>query len=59
MEYAELMNQSLSVPYALQFSRTAESCVLFARDTVRIPFGASITVIFFGRSGILVEIYHN
>jgi hypothetical protein len=59
MEYRELMDQSLSISYVLQFSRTAESCVIFAREMVRIPIGASISVIFFGRSGILINIYHN
>lgn len=59
MENRELMDQSLSISYLLQFSRTAESCVIFARDMVGIPFGASISVIFFGRSRILIEIHHN
>jgi hypothetical protein len=59
MEYGELMDQSLSISYVLQFSRTAESCGIFASDVVGIPFGASISVIFFGRSGILIEMYHN
>jgi hypothetical protein len=59
MEYRELMDQSLLISYALQCSRTAESFVIFARDMVGIPVGASISVIFFGRSGILIEIYHN
>ena len=59
MDYRELMDQSLSISYVLQFTRTVESCVIFARDMIGIPFGASISVIFFGCSGISIEIYHN
>jgi hypothetical protein len=51
--YTELKDQSLSISFVLQFSGIAESCVIFARDMVGIPVGASISVIFFGRSGIL------
>lgn len=59
MEYGELMDQSLSISYVLQFRGAAESSVVLASDMVGIPFGASISVIFFGRSGILIEIYQN